>query len=95
MVVDVLAPDRPPTVRTRFPARPPEIDVLSLLYSGESATACTGRAKFRSWTSLTSIKDAMHTFPSIEEVATYIAFEGILGTTCAFGVLGVRGVVDD
>lgn len=31
----------------------------------------------------------MHTFPSIDEVPMYIAFEGVFGTICcAFGVRG-------
>lgn len=35
----------------------------------------------------------MHTLPSIEEVAIYIWFRGVFGTTCVFGVLG--DAVDD
>ena len=70
VVVDVeLVPAFPPTVRTRFPASPPEMYVRSFLYSGDNATAWTGRAKFRSCTSFTSTSDATHTFPSIDDVA--------------------------
>lgn len=40
MVVEfVLAPTRPPVVRVRSPARPPDKKALSLLYSGDSAIA--------------------------------------------------------
>lgn len=70
MVVElVLVPTRPPVVRTKSPARPPDKKVLSLLYSGDNAIAWTGRPKLRSKTSLGSTNDAMHTFPSIDDVA--------------------------
>lgn len=65
----VLTPTRPPVVRISSPARPPDRNVRSLLYSGDSATAWTGRPKFRRRTSLVSTKEATHTLPSIEEVA--------------------------
>lgn len=73
----VLTPTRPPVVRIRSPARPPDKNVLSLLYSGDSATACTGRPKLRKRTSLESTRDATHTLPSMEDVAIYIEFEGV------------------
>lgn len=79
-----LAPTRPPVVRMRSPARPPDKNVLSLLYSGDNATVWTGRPKFRSMTSLGSTNDEMHTFPSMEEVAMYIEFEGIAGTAACW-----------
>lgn len=62
-----LTPTRPPVVRIKSPARPPDRKVLSLLYSGDNAIAWTGRPKFRSRTSFGSTNDAMHTFPSIED----------------------------
>ena len=64
-----LTPLLPPTVRIKFPANPPERYVLSLLNSGESATADTGLAKLRSMTSLGSNSDATQTYPSIDDVA--------------------------
>lgn len=64
-----LVPIRPPTVRTRLPASPPEIYVLSFLYLGDSATLCTGLPKLRRRTSFWSTREAMHTFPSIDDVA--------------------------
>ena len=94
VVVEVeLVPDFPPTVKTKFPANPPEMYVRSFLYSGDKATACTGRAKFRSCTSFTSTSEATHTFPSIDDVAMYIAFAGVRGMIC--GVRGFRGVAVD
>lgn len=69
VVMAVLLPVGAPTVRMSCPERPPDKYILSCLYSGERATACTGRAKFRNCTSLTSIKDWTQTLPSIDDVA--------------------------
>jgi hypothetical protein len=87
-VVDVaLVPDLPPTVRMRLPANPPDKYVLSLLNSGDRATACTGRAKFRSCTSLGSTSDATQTLPSMEEVAMCMELDGVTGTGGCRGLL--------
>lgn len=69
VVVDTLRPAGAPTVNISCPARPPERYVASLLYSGDSATACTGLAKFRRETSFMSTRDWTQTLPSSDEVA--------------------------
>lgn len=69
VVVAVLRPVGAPTVRMSWPASPPDRYILSLLYSGDRATACTGRAKLRSCTSLTSTSDCTQMLPSMDDVA--------------------------
>lgn len=91
--LDVLFPGLPPTVKIKLPAKPPERYDRSFLYEGDNATASTGRPKFRSATSLGSVNEATHTFPSIEEEAICIAFDGVRGTGGALGLLDTGEVV--
>jgi hypothetical protein len=83
-----LTPLLPPAVRMRFPARPPERYVRSLLNSGDRATAWTGREKLRRVTSLGSMRDETQTWPSMDDVAMKMLLPGVFGRT---GCRGVRG----
>ena len=88
-----LLPGLPPTVKTKLPAKPPERYDRSLLYVGDNATAWTGRPKLRNTTSFVSVSEATHTFPSIEEEAMCIAFDGVRGTGEGFAFLAPGDVL--
>ena len=88
-----LLPGVTPVVKIILPANPPERYKRSLLYVGDSATACTGRPKSRNATSLASLNEVTQTFPSIEDEAMYMAFEGVRGTGGCFGLLDAGEVV--
>ena len=88
-----LLPGVTPVVNIKLPANPPERYERSLLYVADNATACTGRPKSRNATSFGSVNEAMHTFPSIEEEAMCIAFDGVRGTGGCFGLLDEGEVV--